>query len=400
MKRSLRAVALILTLCLLTAALCACSGTAGVYASPNARRTVAKVGDEKIRYDVLYYVAMTRLDELKETYGENVLQDPARRAEYEAYVWDHLLDRDVALRSLAAEYGLDVTKGDVGDAVDADIKQIIESEYGGDTDAYVAALDEMYLTDRYLRVLIGTEEHLPSALIVAMLDAGKLDGTDATAEALIASDALLRTYHVFISRSGNGYDEATNRAHAEEIRAEVAAGATPEERLAAMRAAIGGPYNGDYSDTTGSGLYFAVGEFDAAYESAALALDENCGVSEVLETTAGFYVILRCPKDADYIRAHFQNLKEKFYFIRLNEMVEERLAALTLEKTSLGRRLDLADLTPVRAGGGRGTIIVIAAVATVIAIALITIAVARWRKKRAEEREARRPVHPKKRRRK
>ena len=379
MKRSLSVAALLLTLCLLAVSLCAC-GTAGVYASPNAGRTVAKAGEEKIPYEALYYLAMNRQDELKAAYGETALQDAAVRAEYEIYVWEHLVDRGVALRAIGAEYGLDVTKGDIAESVDAAVAQIIETEYEGDTDAYVAMLDQVYLTDRYLRVLIGTEEYLPSALVVEMLNAGVLDDSDATAEALMTSDALLHTYHVFISRS-NGREDAANRAKIEEIRETVAAGATPEERMAAMRAAIGGPYNNDYGDTAGNGYYFAVGEFDAAYEKAALALDENCGVSPVLETAGGYYVILRCAKDADYINAHFQNLKEKFYFIRLNEMVQERLSTLTAEKTRLGARLDLCDLTPIRAGGGRGTIIAAIAVGIgVFAVAAVAVVV-QWRKR-------------------
>ena len=380
MKRSLCLAALLLTLCLLAASLCAC-GTAGVYASPNAGRTVARAGEEKISYEALYYLAMNRRDELTETYGAAALRDERIRADYEAYVWSHLLDRGVALRSLGAEYGLDVTKGDIADSVDAAVAGIIETEYGGDTDAYVAMLDEVYLTDRYLRVLIGTEEYLPSALVVEMLQKGELDDSDATAEGLMNSNALLHTYHVFISRQ-NGRSDDFNREKAEEIRAAVAAGATPEERMDAMREAVGGPYNNDYGDTTGNGYYFAVGEFDAAYEAAALSLDENCGVSDVLETTSGYYVILRCKKDADYIAAHFQNLKEKFYFIRLNELVEQRLATLSLEKTRLGARLDLADLTPVRAGGGRGTIITAAAAGVALVVILISVAVVLWNKRR------------------
>lgn len=387
MKRSLRVLACLLLFCLLTAALPACGSTAGIYASPNARRAVARVGEEKIPYEALYYLAMNRQDELKAEYGEAALDDAERRAGYEDYVWAHLLDRDVALRSLGAEYGLDVTKGDIGEAVDADIAAIIESEYDGDTDAYAAALDEMYLTDRYLRMLIGTEDYLPSALVVEMLQAGVLDGSDATAEALIGSDAFLHTYHVFISRSGNGYDEAANRAHIEAIREEVAAPAAPEDRLAAMRAAIGGAYNNDYGDTTGYGYYFAVGEFETVYESAALALDENYAVSPVIETATGFYVIMRCPKDAAYIASRFQNFKEKFYFIQLNEKVEERLGALTLEKTRLGKRIDLFDLTPVRANGGTGTIIATAAVAGCAVVAVAVASAVLWRKKRARRAE-------------
>ena len=89
---------------------------------------------------------MNRQDELKAAYGETALQDAAVRAEYEAYVWEHLVDRGVALRAMGAEYGLDVTKGDIAESVDAAVAQIIETEYDGDVDAYVAMLDQVYTT--------------------------------------------------------------------------------------------------------------------------------------------------------------------------------------------------------------------------------------------------------------
>ena len=117
-----------------------------------------------------------------------------------------------------------------------------------------------------------------------------------------------------------------------------------------MRRAVGGIYNNDYGDT-GYGYYFARGEMEEAYEMAAFALAEY-DVSEVLETDDGFYIIMRLPKDGDYIERNFQSLKEQSYFIVLNGKVEEKLADMPLEWNKTGAALDLADLPAIHANGG------------------------------------------------
>jgi hypothetical protein len=75
---------------------------------------------------------------------------------------------------------------------------------------------------------------------------------------------------------------------------------------------------------------------------------------------------MRLPKDETYISGHFQQLKEKTYYVKLNEMVDQRLATMTLEMTNYGERLDLLELPPIDADGGQGAFIAAIVISGVI----------------------------------
>jgi len=150
-----------------------------------------------------------------------------------------------------------------------------------------------------------------------------------------------------------------------------------------MRDAIGGKYNNDFGDTVGNGYYFTKGEMDKAYEDAAFSLAEY-GVSDVVETDDGYYVIMRLPKNEEYIALHLQQLKEKSYFVVLNEKVEQKLVGMTLEKTEFGEELDFTDLPTLDVEGGSRMILIggIAGGAVLLAVILIVV-VRSFRKRKA-----------------
>ena len=380
MKPMLRAVAALLTLilCLMTLASC---GAAPVYASPKASRVVAKVGDVEILYEELYFITMRTIGELKLTYGENALENESVRAELESFVWASLLSRETALISLGYEYGLDVHKGDIADSVQEQMDQLIEESFEGDRKAYIAELTEMYMTDHYTRQYLGVENYLATKIVVEMAKRGEVPTDDATVLSVLKSESFVRTVHVFISKTNGLYTDAENRAHAAEIRATVAAGADASARYNLMFDAIGGKYNNDFGDSLGYGYYFTRGEMDAAYENAAFALPVG-GVSEVVETEDGYYVIMRLEKDNTYIEKNFESLRDKSYFVKLNERVDQKLAGLTVEKTRFGEGLDLSSLVPIDVDGGSTMIWIGVGVGGVVLVAVVAIFVARTTKKK------------------
>ena len=379
MKYMTRVVALLLIAVTLSV-FSGCSAARAVRPGARANKVVATAGELEITYDTLYYITMTRTAELKRTYGEDVLQDPAVQEELKAFVTEHLLTRSEALISLGLDYGLSVDKGEIAESVQADMEQIITAEkpFNGDRKAYIDSLNAEYLTDRYIRTYLAVEDHLPVALVNEMLQRGDLDDSDATARERINGEDFIRTVHVFIDKNDLFYTAEEDRAHAHALQTSIAAMENADDRYAAMRRAIGGEYNTDFGDTTGNGYYMARGEFERAYEEAAFALPEY-GVSNVVETNEGFYVIMRLPKDAAYIEKNFQTLKEKTYYVELNQKVDERLASLSLEMTSYGRSLDLLDLPPIDADGGEvpfvigvvsGCVVCVGAVAVIVAMLL------------------------------
>ncbi len=381
MKRMLRAVSALLAviLCLLTLASCGAAGP--VYASPRASRVVAEVGDVEILYEELYFITMRTIEELRLTYGENALESESVRAELESFVWASLCSRETALISLGYEYGLDVHKGDIADSVQTEMDQLIENSFEGDRRAYVAELTEMHMTDHYLRQYLGVENYLATKIVIEMAQRGEVPTDDATVLSILKGESFVRTMHVFISKTNGVYTDAENRAHAEEIRAAVAVGTDADARFDAMFDAIGGKYNNDFGDPLGQGYYFTKGEMDAAYENAAFALPIG-GVSEVVETEEGYYVIMRLEKDEAYIQDNFTSLRDKSYFVKLNERVDQKLAGLTVEKTRLGEGLDLTSLAPIDVDGGSTLIVVGVAVGGALLLGVAIVFAVRATKKK------------------
>ena len=360
-KKRLRFCAMLLVAVLL---LCACGCSASARLRPNARanKVVAKAGDIEITYDSLYYVTMTRIKELKAAYGEDALSDPTRRAELDVFVKQNLLTRAETLISIGYEYGFDIEKSEIAERVQADIDAMIEQSFAGERDTYIESLNKAFMTDRYMRAYLATQNHLGSAIVNEMLMRGELDASDEAARERINGEDFLHTVHIFIDRN-NGKTDEENRANAEMLQARIAAKTTDTERYAEMRKELGGAYNNDYFDLLGNGYYFARGEMEQTYEDAAFALkgqhqDQNYyKVSPVVKSPDGYYIIMLLPKDEAYITEHFQELKEKSYFVQLNDMVDQRLATMTLEMTNYGQGLDLLNLPPIDANGGQGAFI-------------------------------------------
>ena len=332
--------------------LCGCSASRAAQPDPHANYVVATAGDVEITYDRLYYIAMSRITELKRA-DENALTTPEQQEELKAFVYENLLARDHALLQLAKKYGLDINSGEIADAVQQSMDETIANPdvFNGDRDAYIESLNAEFLTDRIVREYYAVNEHLPAKLVQLMLIDGTIDDEDETATEWIDSDSFIRTIHVFIDKN-NGKSDEENRANAALVQSMVAAATDADARYDAMRKQIGGKYNNDMSDTLGNGNYFGKGEMEEAYEKAAFGLKNLYDVSDVVETDEGYFVIMLMPKDQEYIKKNFQYLKEQTYYLRLNEMVDEIYAGMTLEMTDYGRSLDLMNLPAIDANGG------------------------------------------------
>ncbi len=360
MKRTiLRRLSALFFALLMLCSLVGCSSSGGVRASLRAEKAVAKAGNIKIPYENLYYMTMTRIAEMKAAHGEDVFENEAERAALESFVKENLITRDEALISVGLDYGLDFEKGDMAEEIEAQMSDVIENNFAGDRDAYIESLNAAFLTDRYVRSYIAVSDYLPTAIVNEMIAKNELDFSDEYALEIIngknenGEDHFIRTVQVFIDKNNKLYSDEENRAHIKEIHDTVAAATSNEARYAAMAAAIGGKYNNDFGDLMGNGYYFARGEMQAAYEAVAFVLPE-WGVSDVLETEDGFYVIMRLPKQAAYIEENLESLKGKIYFIVLNDKVDARLAELEsdLEMTRFGKSLDYMELPAIDAGGG------------------------------------------------
>ena len=181
----------LLAILLLVAMLFSLGGCAAssVRASSNAEKVVGTAGEIEILYDEYYYLAMTRIRQLKVEFGEDALSDPAVREKLNTFVSENLLTESHALLALGLSYGLDVGKGDIADTVQAHMDGIMEETFAGDRDAYIESLRESYLTDRYIRTFIAVENYLGVEIVKQMLLKGELDSSDEAAMALLHSIA-------------------------------------------------------------------------------------------------------------------------------------------------------------------------------------------------------------------
>ena len=350
---------------LLVATLLSLGGCAArtVRPSSNAEKVVGTAGEIEILYDEYYYLAMTRIRQLKVEHGDQALSDPAVRETLKKFVMENLLTESHALIALGLSYGIDIEKGTIADSVKAHMEGILEETFQNDRDAYIESLRESYLTDRYIRTFVAVENYLSIEIIKEMLKKGELDDSDETALAYLRGGDenekspdfnFIRIRQVFIeSKYSGGAEKAKKKA--EDLRATVAAASTDEARNAAMLDAMS--ESRDFTDI-GDGIYFARGEMEKSFERAAFDLPLY-GVSEVIEVEGGFTFIMRLPKVESYLKENLSTLKNKTYFIVLNEKLDKWLSENPLTLTSFGESLDPAALEAIEPDGGEGIITVI-----------------------------------------
>lgn len=363
-KRICRVLCLALVFAMLLTVLCACSPARKLRPNSRANRVVAKVGELEITYDMLYYVTMNRIADLKSA-DPNALSTPEQQAELKEFVKAALLTPDTAMLLLAKQYGLEVDRGVIANAVQEDMDAILAEEYQNDRKLYIKSLNDRYLTDHYARTFLALDEHFAPALVEAMLKAGDIDDSDERAKALLESNDFIRTVQIVIKKN-NGKSDEENKANAKALYDKLSQIADPAERYDEMHKQIGGKYNNDMSDTLGNGYYFAKGQYQEAYEAVAFNLPDR-GVGQV-ELADGYYIIMRMPKNMDYVNANFQEFKEQTYYLQLNQKLDNVLSLSTLEMTRYGESLDLLDLPPISANGGAAGFVIVTTLAVAVCV--------------------------------
>ena len=338
-------------------------GAGTVRASSNASEVVATAGEIEILYDEYYYLAMTRIRQLKAEHGEDALSDPAVREELESFLSTNLLTESHALLALGLSYGIDVEKGSIADSVQAHMEGILEETFEDDRDAYIESLRKDYLTDRYVRTFVAVENYLAIEIIKEMLQRGELDSSDEAVMARLQGDDFIRIRQVLIENEYSGGAEKAKQK-AEALRATVAAAATDAARYDAMVEAMA--QSRDFTDV-GDGVYFARGEMESVFEDAAFALPLY-GVSEVIEVDGGYTFVMRLPKVQSYLEKNLESLKTKSYFLELNEKLDVWMEAHTLELTAFGKSLDPTALEVIEPDGGEGIFTVIWVGAVVVGV--------------------------------
>lgn len=325
----------VLILAFVMIAFSSCSGgVAPIKGDKDDLKVVANVLEKPICLEEVEYLTFNYKLEMENKYGEGIW-DTAEgselyRAELESKVEAAMLKNPILL-SFYEEYNIDIDDKDTKNSVQEYINSVVDEIGGGEE--YKKQLKENGISDHHLRYLLALEMSREE-LRQKFLETGLIDDSDDTARDFIESDEVIRTLHVYIGNdAGDDIDE--NRKLAEKVVSLLEEG-EPITRMI-------GRYSEDFYMTTTDGYYFMRGEYEEAYENAAFALgvDEYSGV---VEGENGFYVIMRLPKESEYIEKNFADLKDRYIYVLFENIINERLATAELVYTDYGKNIDILNL--------------------------------------------------------
>lgn len=291
---------------------------------------VGKVGDYEVYYDELRYFVMNYKTQVLDSKYGDISGDPEKIAEYEAELMEYVgaaITRNYAVMLLCDGFSVDYEAETILEQVDLYVDETIE-EAGGKKE-YKKQLDSLFLTDRFYRIYLQMNYAERELKYVFADDFGFIPGTDDEIKEYMNSDDFICTRHICVLKDDSA--PAAVKAKIEMIYDELEGGALFEDLI--------GMYSEDYQDT-GNGYYFTYGEMDKNYEEAAFELDEY-EYSEIIETSYGYYIIMKCEKDEEYMDDHFADLKNQIQYALTYNKVSEQQEKLSFALNDYGLSLDL-----------------------------------------------------------
>ena len=268
-------------------------------------RVVGSIDGFEVKYEELRYLSLLYQSAYERNYGENVWQDEAMREKFEEEVIANLKN-NYAVLAACKSLNIDTDMKEAEEYAQEQIEQIVENDFGGSMKKYKEFLKENNLTDSLMRFLCKVDFLESLALHTMSENKIYIEYNDSTylefLDYVLTSDDYARTIHVFLSKTiGDDEANAQKLSEATEIAQDLKNIEDENERYEAMKSHIGKTeYVEGFSMSTKDGVYFTRGQMGDEYENAAFALDEY-GVSDVVETDDGYYVIMKLPKEQDYV---------------------------------------------------------------------------------------------------
>ena len=334
-KLWIKAAALLTVLCMLSATLLACGKARPIKGTDEELTPVGTVAGHEVLYEELRYLTLKYREAMMATYGETIWDTAESRehyrAELEKAVFDNITS-NYAVLALCDEVQIKHTETVIEEAVQKQVQATVD-EMGGMSE-YKKQLAAEYLTDHLYRFILAVSICENELRYVYTDDLGLIEDDDSAIYDKIMSDEFARTLHIYIENN-TGEDPAANRAKAEDILKQYREGTSFNTLI--------GRHSEDFYMTTTAGYYFTKGEMVPEYEEAAfaLAIDE---VSEVVETSSGYYIIQRLAPDTSYVLSHLTELIEQYQYAMLYNMIEEKKAELSIELNDFGKGLDLTTM--------------------------------------------------------
>ena len=215
--------------------------------------------------------------------------------------------------SLAADYGMSPTDGDVLGMVESYVSEM-KTYYEENKLDFEADLAEMYLTESAFKFFESVGVLQDKLFTMLVSDGGVIEDNDEKVLAILRSDDFIRAKHIFIEND-EGEDIENNRAIAASVIEEYKSGVSFDTLIGRFSEDYSMPYDGYYF-TKQDAVNLEVGE-----------------ISRVIESDAGFHILLRLPKDDEYLNNNFNDLKSQYQSITFNDLLEKRAALLTPVET-------------------------------------------------------------------
>ena len=363
-----KALVLALAVTIISSSLVSCTKcvTDGAKSSKDDLRVVGTIGGYEVCYDEYRYVVLSCRDILKQRYGDDIWGTPENIEKYTAELEEMVSERitaNYAVLTLCDAYGYEKALYDkkaveyVNDQIDkaiylcaveagldVEVKQKGEDdvvykygfgEFKKAKELYLNALSQFYVTERIIRLTLGTEYAFSQLSGILTSDKKEIIHTAEDIEAFMNGDDFICTRHVLIEKSDSESREET-LARANEVYELYLNGKS-------MDYLIGSKYNMDITMPY-AGYYFTHGEMDEEYEKVAFELAEG-EVSAPVETDSGFFIIQRYFKDEEYMSTNLEDFAQQIIYSLVNKKVRAHQETLTLEKNEFGASLNLHEIS-------------------------------------------------------
>ena len=325
--RRIKTIALILVSVLLAAAFSGCASRDST--------VVMKLGGIDVRYDVFRFAVLTERAALEAKYGEDAFSaETGVSNEMKEALRSGTLDylkSIYAVLSLAADRGIGPDDPAIVEAANS-MRASDVATAGGESE-FLASIREAGMNE-YVYSFITKAGAISDELYYAMLNSGDIPSDEESVRAFLESDECVRVRQILVTTE-NRTDE-----HARELAEEARSLALGGEDFDSLISRYGEDMN-MFGST--QGYYLMRGVMYREFEDAAFALGIG-EISEVVKTPAGYSVILRLEKDAEYMKTHFDKLSEDFSTAKFSLACEERVQALGITDSSVFDSTDILSI--------------------------------------------------------
>ena len=313
-------------------------------------QTVGTVGGYNVYYDEFSYLVGLHKADIEFKYGTvnwsgnsdfaNVCAEFVQKAVLED------IEKNYVVLALCEQNGIDTDGKEINKKVTEQVKSVVDNSFGGKKREYLSWLSENGLSDAYYRLVVKVNI-LEEELLYKLVEEGKdieysIRNYQDFVEFAKSDEGFVRTTHVYYPKyyKYKDVDPEASRYSCEQISEALREIENNSDRYDAINDYIGAcPYIVDgYTMNTLDGVYFVEGMMGEEYESAALSLDEY-GVSNVVETDEGFFVIMRLPIDKDYVEKKADTLLSNYQMAQLILLENQMAEQLSFECDNVSARI-------------------------------------------------------------